>query len=136
MLNRFIFLTTLDEVEKYVRSNSSDNCIHLYDIKILIFFGSELQLIKDKPVIKSKLKELLNDLKKLKSSKVVLLDSKKRDGRKIFLSRTKLIACDSDIDKAFISMHQSITTKIKSYACKDWIVLDVIIKLIIKIFES
>ena len=25
-------------------------------------------------------------------------------------------------------MHQSIMTKIKNYACKDWIVLDVIIK--------
>ena len=32
-------------------------------------------------------------------------------------------------------MHQSIMTKIKKYAGKDWIVLDVIIKHKIKIFE-
>ena len=41
----------------------------------------------------------------------------------------------SDIDEAFKSMHQSIMTKIKNYASKDWIVLDVIIKHNIKIFE-
>ena len=29
-----IFLTTPDEVEKYVESNSSDNCIHRYDVEI------------------------------------------------------------------------------------------------------
>ena len=28
-------------------------------------------------------------------------------------SSTKLIACDSDVDKGFASMHQSITTKRK-----------------------
>ena len=47
----------------------------------------------------------------------------------------KLIASDSDIDEAFKSMYQSIITKIKNYASEDWIVLDVIIKYIIKIFE-
>ena len=46
----------------------------------------------------------------------------------------KLIASVSDIDEAFKSMHQSIMTKIKSYACEDWIVLDTIIKHSIKIF--
>ena len=30
-----IFLTTPDEVEKYVQSNSSDNCIHHYNVEIL-----------------------------------------------------------------------------------------------------
>ena len=30
----YIFLTTPDEVEKYVESNSSDNCIHRYDVEI------------------------------------------------------------------------------------------------------
>ena len=34
----YIFLTTSDEVEKYVQSNSSDNCIHLYNIEIFTFF--------------------------------------------------------------------------------------------------
>ena len=31
----YIFLTTPDEVEKYEQPNSSDNCIHLYDVEIL-----------------------------------------------------------------------------------------------------
>ena len=57
-----------------------------------------------------------------------ILDYKKRIDYKIFHSSTKLIASDSDIDKVFKSMHQSIITKIKNYAEKDWIVLDVIIK--------
>ena len=30
-----IFLTTPDEVGKYVYLNSSDNCIHLYNVEIL-----------------------------------------------------------------------------------------------------
>ena len=29
----YTFLTTSDEVEKYVQSNSSDNCIHLYNVE-------------------------------------------------------------------------------------------------------
>ena len=55
----------------------------------------------------------------------------KRNDHKIFHSGAKLI----DIDEAFKSMHQRITTKMKNYACKDWIVLDVIRKHSIKIFE-
>ena len=47
----------------------------------------------------------------------------------------KLIANDSDIDEALKSMHQSIIKKIKNYICRDCIVLDVIIKHSIKIFE-
>ena len=47
----------------------------------------------------------------------------------------KLIASDSDIDEAFKSMHQSIMTKTKNYACKDWIVLGLITMHSIKIFE-
>ena len=47
----------------------------------------------------------------------------------------KLIANDSDIDEALKSMHQSIIKKIKNYICRDFIVLDVIIKHSIKIFE-
>ena len=30
----YIFLTTPDEVEKYVQSNSSDNCIHWYNVEM------------------------------------------------------------------------------------------------------
>ena len=38
----YIFLTTLDEVEKYVQSNSSDNYIHSYNVEILNRFDPEL----------------------------------------------------------------------------------------------
>ena len=55
----YIFLTTHDKVEKYAKmmqSNSSNNCIHRYTVKILNIFDPELQLIDTKPVIKNKLK--------------------------------------------------------------------------------
>ena len=39
----YIFLTTPDEVEKYVQSNSSDNFIHCYNVEILNVFNLELQ---------------------------------------------------------------------------------------------
>ena len=51
-----LVLTTPDEVEKYVQSNSSDNCVHHYNVEILNLFDPELQLIKTRPVIKNKLK--------------------------------------------------------------------------------
>ena len=131
----YIFLTTPDEVEKYVQSNSSDNCVHHYNVEILNLFDPELQLINTKPMIKNKLKELLSELKKFKVQTILVLDYKKRNDRKIFHSSAKLIASDSDIDEAFKSMHQSIMTKIKNYASEDCIVLDVIVKHSIKIFE-
>ena len=114
----YIFLTAADEVEKYVQLNSSDNCIHHNNVKILNLYDPELQLINTKPMIKNKLKEL---------------EYKKINDCKIFYSCTKLIASDSDTDEAFQSFHQSIMTKTKNYAFKDWIVLDVIIKKSIKI---
>ena len=46
----YIFLTTPDEVEKYVQLNSTDNCVHHYNVKILNLFDPELQLINTKPV--------------------------------------------------------------------------------------
>ena len=58
----YIFLTTPDEVEIYLQSNSSDNCIHHYIVEILNLFDSDKQLINTKPVPKNKLKELLNAL--------------------------------------------------------------------------
>ena len=130
-----IFLTTPDEVEKYVQSNSSDNCVHHYTIEIVNLFDPEVQLVKTKPMIKNKLKGLLSDLKNFKVQEVLVLYYKKRNDRKIFHSSIKLTASDSDIDEAFIFIHQSIMAKIKIYACKDWIVLDVIIKHSIKSFE-
>ena len=44
------------------------------------------------------------------------------------------MATGSEIDEAFISMRHRIVTKIKNYACEDWIVLDVIMKYSIKTF--
>ena len=40
----YIFSTTPDEVEKYVQSISSDNCIHRYNVEILNTLDPELQL--------------------------------------------------------------------------------------------
>ena len=51
----YIFLTTPDEVEKYskmMQSNSSENCVHRYNIEILNHF--EVQLKNTKPMIKNK----------------------------------------------------------------------------------
>ena len=48
----YIFLTTPDEVEKFVQSNCSDNCIHHYNVEILNLFNPELQLINTKPLTK------------------------------------------------------------------------------------
>ena len=98
-------------------------------------FDPELQLVNTKPIIKYKLKELLNELKKFKVLTILVLDYKKRNNRKIFHSSTKLITSDLDINEAFEYMYQSIMTKIKNYTFEDWIVLDVIIKHSIKIFE-
>ena len=130
-----IFQTTPNEEEKHVQSNSSDNCIHHYNVEILNLFDPELQLINIKPMIKNKLKELLSELKKFKVQAVLVLDYKKSNNRKIFHSNTKLIPSDSDTDEAFKSMHQSIMTKINNYAYEDWIVLNAIIKHNIKIFN-
>ena len=99
----YIFLTTLDEVEKYVdimQPKSSDNCIHRYNVEIFIIFDPELQPINTKPTIKNKLKELLSELEKFKVQKILVLNYKKRNDRKIFHSSAKLIGSDSDIDEA------------------------------------
>ena len=76
------FLTTPDEVEKYVeirQSNSLDNFVDRYNVEILNIFDPALQLINSKPTIKSKVQTIF------------VLDYKKRNGRKIFPSRAKLI---------------------------------------------
>ena len=41
----YILLTTPDEVEKYVQSNPTNNCIHCYNVEILNIYDPELQLI-------------------------------------------------------------------------------------------
>ena len=118
----YIFLTTPDEVEKYVeimQSNSSDKYVHGYNIEILNLFDAEFQLINTKPMIKNKLKEVLSELKKFKVQAVSVLEYKKRNDQKIFYSSVKLIASDSAIVEAFIPMDQSIMTKMKNYASED-----------------
>ena len=72
----YIFIATHDDVEKYVQSNSSDNCIHCYNVEILNIFDPELQLNNTKPMIKNKLKGLLSELKKFKVQKILVLDYK------------------------------------------------------------
>ena len=118
-----------------MQSNSSDNCVIRYNVEILNIIDPELQLINIKPMIKKKIKELLRALKKFRVQTILILEYKKRNDRKIFHSGVKLITSDSDIDEAFISMHQSIMTEIKNYASKNGIVLDVVIKHSIKMFE-
>ena len=83
-----------------MQSNSSDYFIHCYDVEILNIFDSELQLVNTKPMIKSKLKELVSELKKFKVQ--TILD---QNDHKIFHSSAKLIASDSGIDEAFKFIH-------------------------------
>ena len=80
------------------------------------------------------MKELFSELKKFKVQTTLVSDYKKRNNRKIFHSSAEIFAGDSDIDEELKSMHQSII-KIKSCAYENWIVLDVIMKHSIKIFE-
>ena len=58
----YISLKTPDGVQ----SNSSDNCIHFYNVEILNLFDLELQLKDVESAIKTKLEELLSNFKKLK----------------------------------------------------------------------
>ena len=91
-----------------MQSNSSDNFMHHYNIEILNLFHPEMQLINTNPDIEHKLNELLSDSKKFKVWTVLVLGYNKLNDRKIIHSSAKLIARDSDIDEAFISMHQII----------------------------
>ena len=45
----------------------SDNSVYQYNVKTLNPFDQELQLINTNPLIKNKLKELLNEMKKFKA---------------------------------------------------------------------
>ena len=111
-----------------MKSNYSDNCIHRYNIEILNHFDPKLKLIKTKPMIKNKLKELLRELKTFRVQTILVLEYKKRNDRKVFHSSAKVIASDSDIDETFKSMYESIMTKIKTSASEVWIVIETIVK--------
>ena len=69
---------------------------------------------------------MLGYLIKCKVQTVLILEYKKSDHRKsirkIYHSCDRLIASDSDVDKVFESMLQSIMTKLKNSISKDWIV--------------
>ena len=39
-----------------MQTNSSDSCVHCYNVEILNIFDPELQLINTKPMTKNKLK--------------------------------------------------------------------------------
>ena len=119
----YIFLTTPDEIEKHVQSNSSNNCVLHYYVEILNIFDPKLLLINTKTMIKNKLKELLSELKRFNVLTIFLLDYKKRNDRTVFHSSAKLIASDSDIDEVLKSMHQSIMKKLKNCANENCIVL-------------
>ena len=97
----YIFLTTPDEREKYLQSDSSDNCIHHYNVEILNIFDPELQLSNAKQIIKNKFKQFLSELKKFKFQTILSLDYKKINDCKTLYSFTKLITCHSGIDKGF-----------------------------------
>ena len=84
----YIFVTVPDKVEKHVQSNSSDNCIHCYNVQIFNIFDPELQMINTKPMIKNKLKELLSEMRKFKVQTILALDYKKRNDYKILHSST------------------------------------------------
>ena len=75
----YIFLTTPDEVEKYVQSNTSDNSVHHYNVEILNFFDPELQLSRTKSMIKNKTTKLFCELKKFKVQTILFLVYKKRN---------------------------------------------------------
>ena len=95
-------------MESNYSDNYSDNCVCHYNDEILNLFDPKLQLVNTKPVIKNKLKEWLDELKKFKVHTILVLDYKKINNCKIFHSSAKLIASVSDIDGGFKSMYQSI----------------------------
>ena len=110
----YIFVVTPNEIEKYVEimeSNSSDNCVHHYNVEIWNLFDPELLLINTKPMIKNKLKELLSELKKFTVQTILVLEYRKGNDCKIFHSNVKLLGSDSDTDEAFKLIHQSIMAK-------------------------
>ena len=75
----YIFLPTTDKVETYVQSNSFDNCMHRFTVKILNIFDPELQFANTKPMMNTKLQKLLSDLKKLKIQLFLVIQTLMKD---------------------------------------------------------
>ena len=59
-----------------MQPSTSHNCLCHCNTKILNLFEPELQLIKNKPIIKNKLKSLLSELKKIKAQPILVLEYK------------------------------------------------------------
>ena len=64
-------------------------------------------------MLKKKLKEFLNEFRKLNFRAISVLEYKKRNHYKIFHLSAKLIASDSDTNEAFQSLYRSNMTKNK-----------------------
>ena len=94
-----------------IQSSSSDGSARYYNNKILNLFSLELRMSKSKLVLKKKLKDLIDKLKKFKAQTILVLEYKKiydhKPTLKSFYSNAKLIVNHSDIDEGFRSMRQS-----------------------------
>ena len=72
----YIFLKAPNEVKTYVQpgsSDSSNNCVHHYNVEIFNLFDPALQLISTKPVIKDKLKDFFKWVEKVWISVSIVL---------------------------------------------------------------
>ena len=98
-------LNCLISFKQHLR-NQKNMCTQIFLIVVHIsimlkfwIFDPELQLIKTKPKIKNKSKDLLSQLKKFKVQAILVLHYKKRNDHKIIHWRVELIAGDSDKSK-------------------------------------
>ena len=66
---------------------------------------------------------------------ILILKYTKKNDPQTFQTSVKLIASDSNIHETFKSMHQSILRKNKNSASQDWMVIEIIVKYGITIFE-
>ena len=77
---------------------------------------------------------MLIELEKFKAQSILVLEYKERNYLKVWHSSDKLVSSDSDIDEAFKTKQQSITTKIKNSA-SEHMVVETIIKHSMNIYE-
>ena len=86
-----------------IQSNSFDDYVRQYNIKILNHFDPELQLINAKRVIKNKAKDLFGYEEEINSFLRIRNKNRKinndKSMHKIFHSIAKIIVNDSDIGK-------------------------------------
>ena len=74
-----------------MQSSSADDCVCVYNIEILNLFDPELQLNNTKPVL--------------------VLENNNKDDQKSIRKLFHSFVNDSDINKAFRSMHENVTRK-------------------------